>query len=195
MNYSSYRRFGIKGYTHLAINKVRRLIYGGEIKEHIYLMRDLQKDFPIPEMDYRQLELKDFEYQASLPNGDKKWFNKDKIEKIASYFKQPGQIAYGHYEGEILASYGWINLNGFNLGKYQLTKEDGYLWDDYTNPEFRGRGLQKASILFRMKVLKDMCRLSAWSSVAPHNKASYKNYLRAGFKPKLKITNIIKYYH
>lgn len=124
------------------------------------------------------LELKDFENQAKLNSS---WFTPHKIEDMKSAFNLGDNIAVGIIEDGMIISYGWLSLRTFGLNNIRLKKSDGYLWDDYTHPNYRGNGLHSKINQARVELLRDNGKNRALTQVAHYNRASRVGYLRNGF--------------
>ena len=126
----------------------------------------------------RYLTLSDFEKQTLLnPN----WFGKGKIEDMKNSFAIEGNIPVGIFENNLLIAYGWVSLNKLGLENLQLKDKDGYLWDDYTHPDYRGKGLHSIINNVRVSILKKAGKERALTQVAHYNRASRVGYLKSGF--------------
>ena len=102
-------------------------------------------------LQYKVLVLDDFEGQAAV---NPEWFTKVKMQKIRQWISVEGNCAYGIYDNEILAAYGWISSE-WMVHKEKLLKPNvGYLWDDYTHPLYRGRGLHGKLVKIREENLR-----------------------------------------
>lgn len=143
------------------------------------------------EIDFRRLDLKDFD-EASESEINKSWFSDKKMERIKSVINLLNQNSYGYFEGGELACYGWINSNIANnkVGDFTFSEYDAFLWDGYTSPVFRGKGLHDASILYRLNKAKEMGKKYVWSDVYPYNMASARNYVKQGFEPVFEFQGI-----
>lgn len=136
---------------------------------------------------FKKLNLSDFLGQSE-PNST--WFTDSKLKDIRYAFEVDGNEAYGIYYENLLICYGWISLKYFMPNKIELASTDGYLWDDYTHPLYRGRGLHRELLLYRCTKLAEYGKTRALSIIARYNYASKVGYEKSGFK---RISNFINY--
>ena len=80
-----------------------------------------------------------------------------------------------------LAAYGWTSEQYLGVSKRLLEEGDGYLWDDYTHPDFRGQGWHGRLIRLREEVLRNGGKRRTLSIIARHNRASRRGYQRCGY--------------
>lgn len=187
---NSFHQYGAKGMvTRYAFGVIKKLT-GVEIKKSIFFVRKIDKPYE-EVLEFKRLSFEDFKKAAINDRNPVKWFSDDKMKIIRKRFNENGIIPFGHFEGDLLSCIGWINYNGGKIGKILLSHEDAYFFDDYTIYQFRGKGLQFATIKFRInEAFSQGCR-QAWSMVYSFNRPSKKNYLKAGFEPAIKLTTIV----
>lgn len=131
---------------------------------------------------FRELSYEDF-----IRYGDKNWFTEQKLAFMLPNFKGQHK-AYGLVENDLIVCSAWISLRQFGDDLFKVMPElkanHGYLWDDYTHPSFRGKGLHRQLINYRLyQLCKSDCE-RAYAFVATYNKASYRGFLRCGFEKK-----------
>jgi GNAT superfamily N-acetyltransferase len=86
---------------------------------------------------------------------------------------------------EAPASYGWSASGAAHIGGIEISltvpPRERYLWDFVTMPEFRGRGLYP---LLLQKIVRHQLDKAEWFWIGhePHNLASRRGILKAGFK-------------
>lgn len=127
---------------------------------------------------FRELSYADFEAHR---DEDLIWFSPAKMAKLARYYRVPGSRAFGCFVEGRLAAYGWISEQYMGCSKIGLEEGDGYLWDDYTHPDFRGQGWHLHLIKIREAELLRAGKRRALSVVANFNRASRRGYQRAGY--------------
>ena len=120
--------------------------------------------------------------------------SESKLELFKERFEE-GRICLIALDGERVISFAWISSeNEYEINcciEVKLNEEEGYLFDDYTVPEYRYKGLQTALITKRLASLKEQAYRKAL--VFLWDKATYsrKAYSRVGFKGKQVVTLII----
>lgn len=173
------KRFGLIGFLeNTLIHCLQKIGVDFCIMEMFYL--------EIPEVtedkqgiDVRVLQLSDFESQV---NKNPIWFTPQKIEDMKRAFSLDGNVPVGIFEEELILAYGWISLKTFGIEKIALKGQDGYLWDDYTHPDYRGRGLHSVINNARVNFLRSCSKHRVLTHIAHYNRASRIGYLRNGFK-------------
>lgn len=128
---------------------------------------------------YKQLAYDDFENQSKY---DPQWFNPHKLRALAQAFSVEGNYAFGCYDDGTLMCYAWISVAKFGLKQLDLKSEDGYLWDHYTTPSYRGKGLHGTMIRICEHELYKRGKKKAIIFVANYNRASRVGVERAGYK-------------
>lgn len=185
---SAIKRFGFFGCIENAIihclNKIGICIHVMEV--FVYEMSGIETNNR-DNLNIRVLELNDFERQTKL---NPLWFNPRKIEDMRSAFALDGNIPLGIVANEMIVAYGWVSLNTMGLENIVLKESDGYLWDDYTHPDHRGKGLHSAINQARVAFLFSMGKARALTQVAHYNRASRVGYIRNGFKRETKYFKI-----
>lgn len=180
---SMLRRYGWRGLLRNASCKLLRLVGVKASRWNLYALRLSQSDIAgfdreLAGYAFRELSLEDFRRQAPL---NPEWFTPEKINNMEKGFAIKGNHAYGLYEGELLICYGWIGLERFGLEAMRLLPTDGYLWDAYTHPAFRGNRLHKALNFRRLSAIAQYNKSRAVVVVADYNRASRQTYERTGY--------------
>ncbi|MGC5328043.1 GNAT family N-acetyltransferase [Brevibacillus sp. SYSU BS000544] len=93
------------------------------------------------------------------------------IDKKKAYFYQPHFQNYLAYVGDEAAGMGSLFLSG----------DAGYIANDYTIPQFRGRGCQSALVIHRMNEVKKMGLAQIYTDVE-FGTTSHNNMLKLGFQ-------------
>lgn len=96
-----------------------------------------------------------------------------------------GRVTTFRVDGE-LAHYSWLTGAASSVGsefghQLELDEPGVVLWDDYTAPKFRGRGLHGASLRARLELAR-RSGMTAYIGVAARNGPSRHNIEKAGFK-------------
>lgn len=92
------------------------------------------------------------------------------------------------YVGDNLAAMGWIFINTTDRevrvkGYFPLPPFSAYLHADWTHPDWRGRGLHRASISHRIEIAAESRSCEhILTNIEPDNTASIRNYLGSGFR-------------
>lgn len=133
---------------------------------------------------YQKMTMNDFRKQAKL---DPQWFNNYKLNQIGKLINEPGYAYYGIYEGEKLICYGGISVDYDNLINRKIDEQAAYLFDDYTNPLYRGKGLHKKIIDIREYEAKRQNKSIVFVYILSFNQASAKGFKRCGYMPRLKL--------
>jgi len=118
---------------------------------------------------------------AAIPRGE--WSNE---EKLLSRLRDGQQCLGAKYQGKIVA-FTWCNLASCHDSTYRfpLKGNEAYLWDAYTLPTFRGKGLAPFARYELYKALKKMSRYRFYSITEFTNGKAIK------FKSKLKAKPIM----
>lgn len=110
------------------------------------------------------------------------WFSDQKVSDMLLASDDENNVALGVFDGKLLVSYGWVSTRTMGLDNLLLHEPDGYLWDDYTHPDYRGEGLHSIINNARIAYLFEKGKKRALTQVAHYNRASRVGYIRKGFK-------------
>ena len=133
---------------------------------------------------YRDLSFDDFVRQQDV---NPEWFNPEKLQRVNQGLSVEGNYAYGIYDNEVLIAYGCI-ASLWMVRKYKPLKSNiGYLWDDYTHPAYRGRGLHGELIRLREDKLLRLGKDTVFATVDFCNRASQVGFVRAGYKRRIAV--------
>lgn len=132
----------------------------------------------LPPPPFQELTLADFEAHRME---DEAWFTEEKMAKLARYYKVPGTRAYGCVVEGRLVAYGWVSEHYLGYSRRRLEEGDGYLWDGYTHPAYRGQGWHGVLIRIREQVLREAGKQRAIGVVAHFNRASRRGFQRQGY--------------
>lgn len=174
---SALRRYGWWGMVQNVCGKAWALL--GIHKTYMQIWaHDLCAQDATSVVAYQTLTLADFEAHRAE---DPAWFTPLKMKKLARYFSVPGSRAFGCVVEGRLVAYGWTSEQYLGMSKCLLEAGDGYLWDDYTHPDFRGQGWHERLIRLREEELRKAGKVRALAIVVRHNRASRRGYQRCGF--------------
>jgi len=96
-----------------------------------------------------------------------------------------GRQCYGAWIGNRLTAFGWVSVEDEHIGelnlRINLLAGEVYVWDCETAPNYRGKGLYSALLIYIINQLRaqNICR--AWIGADLDNIASQKGIARAGF--------------
>jgi len=99
----------------------------------------------------------------------------DDYEKLSSRFNREDICEAAWSNGKIIA-FSWANLNQFDsyTAKYKLQKDEAYLYDAYTSPEYRGKRLAYHLRYHLYKILKTNGKHKFYSISIKTNKPTLK---------------------
>lgn len=179
---SIWKRYGARGIVWNVLLKAVGAVSG---LKHLQIHRMLAREVNAgDEADaapgpFRELRYADFVQGAT---NDPVRLVPDYLSQLQNRFGQPGYLCFGCVERGVVAAYGWISLNVFPRTDKKLKPADGVLFDDYTNPAFRGRGLHRGLIDYRLRQLAAHGKTRALAFVDIYNRASYRGFLVCGFR-------------
>lgn len=178
-----WRRYGAGGFAGKCLVKALA-IFGVRVRITCHYAKRLDLTAVSIKSEYRELDQKDFETQVSvLPER----FTDEKMSRIKDAFSVEGNHAYGIYDGKVLTVYGWISTIWLVSKNRKLKEGVGYLWDNYTHPAYRGRGLHGELIGIQERELVRMGKSVAAVTVDFYNRASKVGFERAGYVLKSKV--------
>jgi len=132
------------------------------------------------------LSPQDMKEIAALSRGD--WSSE---EKLLARFRD-GQKCFGaKYQGKIVA-FTWSNFESCHdpLYKFPLRDDEAYLWDAFTVPSFRGKGIAPYLRSRFYKELETLCRKKSYSISLFFNKPAIKFKNKLDAKPILLGINL-----
>jgi GNAT superfamily N-acetyltransferase len=98
-----------------------------------------------------------------------------------------GRRCYAAFVEGVLVSYGWVSMEEewvSELGLHiRLAPGNAYIWDCATLPEYRGRGLYPALLVYILGDLQEKGVRRVWIGADTGSVASQKGIVRAGFQP------------
>lgn len=178
-----WRRYGARGFAGKCLVKVLA-IFGVKVRITCHYAKKLDLVVGAVKREYRELDLEDFQTQIQiLPE----CFTEEKMSRIKDAFSVEGNHAYGIYDGKVLTVYGWISAIWLVSKNRKLKEGVGYLWDNYTHPAYRGRGLHGELIGIQERELVRMGKSVAAVTVDFYNRASKVGFERAGYVLKSKV--------
>ncbi|MCK9482158.1 MAG: hypothetical protein M0R38_10420 [Bacteroidia bacterium] len=129
-------------------------------------------------------QIMELSYEDFL-KGEKSFYTKKKLNKYKKWFKDSNRKAYGVIIDNKLVYSSWVCLDKVEItNKTSLKSYEnvGLLQEDYCSIKYRGRGLQKYSILMRVKVVYGKGRDKAIGIVRIDNTPSIKAFENGTFK-------------
>lgn len=175
------RRYGIRGFLLNAFCKSFRLLGIKLDFKTVYITQAgaMFSNLKSETVQFRELTFEDFKGQEHL---NPSWFTPTKLKTLRRAFDIEGNTAYGAFDKELLICYGWISMRQWALESRRLLSEDGYIWDDYTHPDYRGNGLHRLLALYRIETIYNMGGRRVIAQVSDFNRASRVGLERSGFK-------------
>jgi ribosomal protein S18 acetylase RimI-like enzyme len=96
----------------------------------------------------------------------------------------------GRVDG-MIACYGWVSPGTESIGELEreirLPPAEAYIWDCFTLPGHRGRGLYKALLAHMVEVLRTEGYGRVWIGASLANRPSVRGFEAAGFAPVLRV--------
>lgn len=93
--------------------------------------------------------------------------------------------------GEDIAAYGWVSQGDEWIGEQErcirISRQEAYIWDCVTLPDYRRQRLYSALLSHMLSVLKCEDTQKVWIGTALENKPSIKGFTNAGFRPVLEL--------
>lgn len=172
------KRYGIKGFLLFALLRFLKIFGIRLFLKDIYRYPLDSYSPPIIQNTYKILTIEDFENQKYLTP---QWFSPSKIESFQRAMDIKGNIPYGIVDDKLIIAYGWLSLDKMGFDEISLSIGEGYLWDDYTHPQYRGKGLHRVITEIRLLKLYEYGKCSAISRIDTYNRASRIGYKRLGF--------------
>lgn len=180
-----YKRYGLRGCLHKVIFRLGKSI-GITYVQHKAYFKKLPSTIDACSLPpYRKMSMNDFMIQAEF---DREWFTERKLKQIENLINRPGFSYYGLYDGDKLMGYGGISLEYDYFLNRKMEDKSAYLFDDYTNPYYRGKGLHRIIIHIREYEIWKQNKSVAFAYVLSSNPASAKGFIRCGYAAKLKLT-------
>ena len=178
-----WRRYGVRGFAGKCLVKALAIL-GVRVRITCHYAKKLDLVVGVVKREYRELDLEDFQTQIQiLPER----FTEEKVSRIKDAFSVEGNHAYGIYDGKVMTVYGWISAIWLVSKSRKLKEGVGYLWDNYTHPAYRGRGLHGELIWIQERELVRMGTSVAAVTVDFYNRASKVGFERAGYVLKSKV--------
>lgn len=152
---SHFKQFGVRNSLRRILKSLLRKI---NIEFEEYLLCEVELDLIVSQKldDHflvKELFLEDFTKNQSS-------YTDSKLEKIRSRFNDNGYKAYGVFEGNRLIYYCWISLNDIVLPKRSKTEKlksnEGFLFDAFCDPDYRGFGIHTYMNYHRLTQLKKL---------------------------------------
>lgn len=180
-----YKRYGLRGCLHKVIFRIGKSIGLTYVQYKAYY-----KNLPAlldnsSLTSYRKMSMNDFRRQAEY---DTKWFTERKLKQIENLINRSGFSYYGLYDGDKLMGYGGISLEHDYFLNRKIENNAAYLFDDYTNSRYRGKGLHRMIIHIREYEVWKQGKSVTFAYVLSSNPASAKGFIRCGYAAKLKLT-------
>lgn len=131
----------------------------------------------------RPLTMDDFLHHTDMQ------FSESKLNIFRTRFAKEGFFAYGIFHENKLVAYAWnslfeveVPLPPLSNDSLKLSPEEGYLFDAYSMPEFRGNGFHPYFSWLRFTELKKMGRKYAVTIIDEDNRSARHNQAKTGFR-------------
>lgn len=186
------KRYGIAGCLHKVIYRIGKSL-GITYIQYFAYFKTLPETIDAHSLPpYRRMTLDDFKKQAESdkeeqPKPNSEWFNNRKLKQIEGFINKPGFAYYGIYEGEELICYGAVSMDYDNFIYQQTNPKAAYLFDDYTQTRYRGRGLHQKIVGIREYEAWKQGKSVTFAYVQSDNRASAKGFERCGYVARIKL--------
>lgn len=92
----------------------------------------------------------------------------------------------------LIAAYGWVTQGNESVGElerqFNLRRDEAYIWDCRTVPDWRGRGFYSFLLSRLIHELLGVGVQQIWIGASRHNRPSIRGFVNAGFKPVVDLT-------
>lgn len=175
----------LKKYSFKEIIKIvlAKFFFINIVKLH-YLKLDIKCSHILKKYEVNDIEIKELVYGDFLL-GDKKTFDKKKLNLLSERCKDDTYKAYGLIKNKKLIYSTWISLEKLGLPvdtNLKLNANEGLLEDSYTHPSERGKGLHRRMNYYRLKKLHELGKSKCIAIVLSGNQPAFKVQLQTGFK-------------
>lgn len=187
--YNLYKRYGIIGIAENIMLKSAS-VFG---YKHLQLLRLVSRNITETECKNRfeysivTLNLKDF---LKCNQNDKERFSEKYIKQLKERFlqKDSGYKCYGIIKNNVIVAYSWTSSIVVPRYDEKLDKNDAFIFDVYTHPDFRGKGLFSILLNYQINELSKVGKRRALACIDIFNRASLHAFNKNGF------SEISKYY-
>ena len=187
--YNLYKRYGIIGIAENFILKSAS-VFG---YKHLQILRLVSRNVTETKRNDR------FEYNIVILNfkdflkcsqNDKERFSDIYIKQLQERFlqKDSGYKCYGIIDSNVIIAYSWTSLIFVPRYDEKLKKEDSFIFDVYTHPDYRGKSIFPNLLNYQINELNKVGKKRALACIDIFNKASLHAFKKNGF------LEIFKYY-
>ena len=187
--YTLYKRYGVIGIVENIILKSASIFGYKQMQILRLVSRDVTEIKRKSRFDYNIVTL-NFTNFLECCKYDKERFSNIYIKQLQERFlqKDSGYICYGIIREGVIIAYSWTSLIFVPRYDEKLDKNDAFIFDVYTHPDYRGKGLFPKLLDYQINELNKVAKRRALACIDIFNRASLHAFKKNGF------TEISKYY-
>jgi hypothetical protein len=149
-----------------------------------FLKTNINYDKILSQLENTDFKFKELKYNDFLL-GDPNEFTKKKLKIIKNRLENNTHRCYGFLDKNTLAYSCWISLDKIELpiisSNFNLSNDEGFLYDAFCHPLYRGKGLHSNFNLFRMKSLYELGKRECLVFVFKGNTSALRVQYKCGF--------------
>jgi GNAT superfamily N-acetyltransferase len=187
--YTLYKRYGIIGIVENFVLKIASVFGYKNLQILRLVCKDVTEKKRRYKYDYNIVTLNFMNFLDCCKN-DKKRFSNIYIKQIQERFmqKDSGYKCYGIMDSNVIIAYSWTSLIFVPRYDEKLKNGDAFIFDVYTHPDYRGKGLFPKLLEYQINELNKIGKKRALACIDIFNRASLHAFKKNGF------TEISKYY-
>ena len=187
--YTLYKKYGIIGITENFVLKSASVFGYKKLQILRLVSRNVTEIKRKSRFDYNIVTL-NFTNFLECCKYDKERFSNIYIKQLQERFlqKDSGYICYGIIREDVIIAYSWTSLIFVPRYDEKLDKNDAFIFDVYTHPNYRGKGLFPKLLDYQINELNKAGKRRALACIDIFNRASLHAFKKKGF------TEISKYY-
>ncbi len=187
--YTLYKRYGVVGIVENIILKSASIFGYKQMQILRLVSRNITETKRKDRFEYNivTLNLKDF---LKCCKNDKERFSDIYLKQLQERFQQKdsGYKCYGIMDSNVIIAYSWTSLIFVPRYDEKLKKNDSFIFDVYTHPNYRGKGLFPNLLDYQINELNKLGKRRALACIDIFNRASLHAFKKNGF------SEISKYY-
>lgn len=180
--YTLYKKYGIIGITENFVLKSASIFGYKKLQILRLVSRDVTEIKRKSIFDYNIVTL-NFTNFLECCKYDKERFSNIYIKQLQERFlqKDSGYICYGIIREDVVIAYSWTSLTFVPRYDEKLDKNDAFIFDVYTHPDYRGKGLFPKLLDYQINELNKAGKRRALACIDIFNRASLHAFKKNGF--------------
>ena len=180
--YTLYKKYGIIGITENFVLKSASIFGYKKLQILRLVSRDVTEIKRKSIFDYNIVTL-NFTNFLECCKYDKERFSNIYIKQLQERFlqKDSGYICYGIIREDVVIAYSWTSLTFVPRYDEKLDKNDAFIFDVYTHPNYRGKGLFPKLLDYQINELNKAGKRRALACIDIFNRASLHAFKKNGF--------------